>query len=554
MSGSHCPDTRRPGGATVPVGGSKVWREVGSTGGSSAAHAGSRTDTFSSRHGKPSPRQSSADDVGEAGLNGLLGDYGGSSAENSDAADDRGRGCAVVGGGRGGGGSTRAAAKEISPKRLTGPRSFHEEEGGSHTTDGRATQRGMGTGSRGHGRSSSRPLASSVAFSSLASLLSVASTDTDGSGSRGRGRSRSRSSSQACSTSASASPSATFATAASPNERSPGGERRAPARQATRAAMSYSENYQSDVDEEDAEAADEDGFNEDGFTQEELQFINSDKDDRTTQQKDVPAGKRKSGGSGKPVEGRRFGSSDPWVTYATGKEAVQQLGVKGSGISNCLFNRITDTGGYEFRRLDDTSAKRKASQSNRGGGGGGEERQPKRGGGGGGKEHELASQQTHQSPGGKKTKPGNGGGGKKSNLGNGGGGRKAQPVKCRRHGSNDTWRHFESKNQASRELGFSLSGIRECIEGTREHFNEYEFRLHQPTEQDEDDNDDHHGDDGEEEEEEEEEVVQGVSRGGTASGNAGALGTQHGGGGNGGGGARTMTGPSMRPGPRLHGR
>ena len=89
-------------------------------------------------------------------------------------------------------------------------------------------------------------------------------------------------------------------------------------------------------------------------------------------------GRRGRGGrSGVQVEGRRVGTSDPWVSYRTQTDAARKLNISQSYISSCVNGKTDSTGGYEFRRSSSSSS----ASSSRGEGG------SSRGRGRGGKRH-----------------------------------------------------------------------------------------------------------------------------------------------------------------------
>ena len=53
-----------------------------------------------------------------------------------------------------------------------------------------------------------------------------------------------------------------------------------------------------------------------------------------------------------PVEGRRLGA-DEWVWYPSGTAAAEALGVDQSSISKCCRKTLKQTGGYEFRKVEE---------------------------------------------------------------------------------------------------------------------------------------------------------------------------------------------------------
>ena len=61
--------------------------------------------------------------------------------------------------------------------------------------------------------------------------------------------------------------------------------------------------------------------------------------------------KRKSGASkrSKPVLGRRYGSEEEWVEYASGNAAALALGVHAGGVRSCCRGKAKRAGEYEFK-------------------------------------------------------------------------------------------------------------------------------------------------------------------------------------------------------------
>ena len=70
-----------------------------------------------------------------------------------------------------------------------------------------------------------------------------------------------------------------------------------------------------------------------------------------TQHSHTTNAKRKSGAAkrSKPVLGRRHGSEEEWVEYASANAAARALGLNRGGVSRCCSGKVKRAGEYEFK-------------------------------------------------------------------------------------------------------------------------------------------------------------------------------------------------------------
>ena len=74
--------------------------------------------------------------------------------------------------------------------------------------------------------------------------------------------------------------------------------------------------------------------------------------------------------SSTPVEARLAGTSDPWQTFASQRDAARELNVDQSYVSKCIAGKVEQAGEYVFRRLGRQAARARSPAYGDDGGGG----------------------------------------------------------------------------------------------------------------------------------------------------------------------------------------